>query len=90
MTKNLVLFFKYIDFDLWLQLNKYFRPLNLLYNEDFCVVMYYNVQKINKNLPLSNTMGALGPMRIAIAPAPPVGLALPSAYTAISPATTNA
>lgn len=52
--------------------------------------MYDKVQKINKNLPLSNTMGALGPMRIAIAPAPPVGLALPSAYTAISPATTNA
>ena len=36
-------------------------------------------EKKNESLPLSNTMGALGPMSIAIAPAPPVGLALPSA-----------
>lgn len=58
-------------------------------NVDFCVEMYDSVLD-KSNLPLSNTMGALGPIRIAIAPAPPVGLALPSAYTAMSPATTNA
>ena len=36
----------------------------------------------------SNTMGALGPMSIATAPAPPVARAFPLAYTAMSPATT--
>ena len=38
-------------------------------------------------LPLSMTMGALGPISIATAPAPPVGRALPEAYTAMSAAT---
>lgn len=42
------------------------------------------------NQPLSITRGALGPINMATAPAPPVGLALPEAYTAISPATTKA
>ena len=41
-------------------------------------------------IPLSNTSGALAPTNMATAPAPPVGLALPSAYTAISAATTIA
>lgn len=34
--------------------------------------------------------GAFGPISIAIAPAPPVGLALPEAYIAISAAITTA
>ena len=41
-------------------------------------------------LPRSAISGAFGPTSIAIAPAPPVGLALPVAYTAMSPATTRA
>lgn len=41
-------------------------------------------------LPLSKTNGACGPITIATAPAPPVHLAFPVAYTAMSPATTNA
>jgi len=36
------------------------------------------------------TNGASGPINIAIAPAPPVGLALPTEYTALSAATTRA
>lgn len=39
---------------------------------------------------LSKTIGAFGPNNIAIAPAPPVGLALPLGYTAISADTTKA
>ena len=41
-------------------------------------------------LPLSKISGAFGPISMAIAPAPPVHLALPVAYTAMSPATTRA
>lgn len=41
-------------------------------------------------IPLSIRRGALGPTNIATAPAPPVGRALPLAYTAISAATTTA
>ena len=40
--------------------------------------------------PRSKIKGALGPISIATAPTPPVGLAFPVAYTAISPATTRA
>ena len=40
--------------------------------------------------PLSNVIGALHPISIATAPAPPVGLAFPDAYTAISAVTTKA
>lgn len=40
--------------------------------------------------PFSSVIGALGPINIATAPAPPVGRALPEAYTAISAATTRA
>jgi hypothetical protein len=39
---------------------------------------------------LSKTTGAFGPMSIAIAPTPPVGLALPLGYTAMSEETTIA
>ena len=41
-------------------------------------------------IPLSTTKGALGPISIATAPAPPEGRALPAAYTAISAQTTMA
>ena len=41
-------------------------------------------------IPLSNLIGASGPINMATAPTPPVGLALPDAYTAMSAATTNA
>ncbi len=40
--------------------------------------------------PLSRMSGALGPTSMATAPAPPVGRALPVAYTAMSAATTTA
>ncbi len=39
---------------------------------------------MNVDLALSNTMFAFGPISMAIAPAPPVGLAGPLGYTAIS------
>ena len=42
------------------------------------------------SIPLSTTKGALGPISIATAPAPPEGRALPAAYTAISAQTTMA
>jgi len=48
------------------------------------------VDKLAMIIPLSITRGALGPTNIATAPAPPVGRALPLAYTAISAATTIA
>lgn len=40
--------------------------------------------------PRSKIKGALGPISKATAPTPPVGLAFPVAYIAISPATTRA
>jgi hypothetical protein len=54
------------------------------------VHLYRNLYVLAVALPLSITRGALGPTSIATAPAPPVGRALPFAYTAISPATTIA
>lgn len=42
------------------------------------------------SIPLSNIRGASVPSNMATAPAPPVHLAFPVAYTAISPATTSA
>jgi hypothetical protein len=57
----------------------------------------FNIAKLYRDfyvlavvLPLHITRGALGPTNIATAPAPPVGRALPLAYTAISAATTRA
>lgn len=41
-------------------------------------------------IPLSMYSGAFGPMSIAMAPAPPVGRALPEAYIAISAVITTA
>ena len=42
------------------------------------------------NLPRSKTAAEFGPTNMATAPAPPVHLAGPVAYTAISPHTTSA
>ena len=55
--------------------------------------MSQHIVQIKKNTshsPRSKIKGALGPISIATAPTPPVGLAFPVAYTAISPATTRA
>lgn len=52
--------------------------------------LYRNLYVLAMVLPLHITRGALGPTSIATAPAPPVGRALPFAYTAMSDATTRA
>ena len=43
-----------------------------------------------KYIPLSKINGAFGPINIAMQPAPPVHLAFPEEYMAISPVTTIA
>jgi hypothetical protein len=52
--------------------------------------LYRNLYELAVVLPLHITRAALGPTNIATAPAPPVGRALPCAYTAMSAATTRA
>ena len=51
-----------------------------------CIVQLNTVT----SLPRSIYSGAFGPISMAIAPAPPVGRALPSAYMAISAVITTA
>jgi len=63
-----------------------------MHDKDTLAVVYIRVgaDELTMIIPLSITRGALGPTSIATAPAPPVGRALPLAYTAISAATTRA
>ena len=56
----------------------------------FLIIDTVTKNRMYHHIPRSKTSGAFGPISIATAPTPPVGRALPEAYTAMSPATTSA